>query len=133
MSREIGLRLKEIRTHLKMTQAQFGKKLDLKASAVAKYENGVNLPKGKILQALVSHYNVSLDYLVTGKGNLFMDDEDIQQLNRSKSIPEGDRELEDLFSLVTKIPWVRHVVLGHFQKFKLENRELIEKELKSGE
>jgi hypothetical protein len=31
--------------------------------------------------------------------------------------------------LVSSMSWVRHAVLSYFQRFKLENRELIQKEL----
>jgi hypothetical protein len=49
--------------------------------------------------------------------------------NRHKNIIKGDKELEELFSLVSSMSWVRHAVLSYFQRFKLENRELIQKEL----
>ena len=61
MSNEVGSRLKEIRQRLKMTQAQLGEKLGINGSAVAKHENGITFPTGKILNILASQYNVSMD------------------------------------------------------------------------
>ena len=49
--------------------------------------------------------------------------------NRSGNMVEGDKELEELFSLVTSISWVRHAVVGYFQRFRSEHRHLIEKGL----
>ena len=59
----------------------------------------------------------------------FYEDKDILDSIQSKNIMTGDKELEELFSLVSSMSWVRHAVLSYFQRFKLENRDLIEKEL----
>ncbi len=60
---------------------------------------------------------------------LFYEDKDTRDSNRYKNIIKGDKELAELFSLVSSMSWVRHAVLSYFQRFKLENRELIQKEL----
>jgi len=127
MSNEVGSRLKEIRQRLKMTQAQLGEKLGINGSAVAKHEKGICFPNGKMLDILATQYNVSMDYLLCGRGALFYEDKDNSGSNRLKNMIKGDIELEELFSLVSSKSWVRHAVLSFFQRFKLENRELIEK------
>ena len=129
MSNEFGSRLKEIRQRLKMTQEQLGKKLGVNASAVAKYEYEVTFPNINMLNILASQYNVSMDYLVCGRGTLFYEDKDTPDSDRYKNIIDGDKEMEELFSLVSSISWVRYAVLSYFQRFKLEHRHLMEKEL----
>ena len=129
MSKEVGLRLKELRQRLNMTQVQWGEKLGISGSAVAKHENGVTFPTVKMLNILSSQYNVSMDYLLCGRGTLFHENKDTSDSNRLKNIIKGDIELEELFSQVSSKSWVRHAVLSFFQRFKLENRELLEKEL----
>ena len=129
MFNEVGSRFREIRHKLKLTQQQLGDKLGINGSAVAKYENGVSFPTGKMLDLLASQYNVSMDYLLCGRGTLFYEDKDTPDWSRSGNMVEGDKELEELFSLVTSISWVRHAVVGYFQRFKLEHRHLIEKGL----
>jgi transcriptional regulator with XRE-family HTH domain len=129
MSNEVGSRLKEIRQRLKMTQAQWGEKLGINGSTVAKHENRITFPTGKMLNILSSQYNVSMDYLLCGRGTLFHENQDNFDSNLLKNIVNGDIELEELFSLVSSMSWVRHAVLSYFQRFKPENRELIEKEL----
>jgi DNA-binding XRE family transcriptional regulator len=44
MSNEVGLRLKELRQKLKMTQVQLGEKLGIKGTTLAKHENGICYP-----------------------------------------------------------------------------------------
>ena len=70
-----------------------------------------------------------MDYLLCGRGTLYYEDQDSLDSNRLRKIIEGDRELEELFFLVSSMSWVRHAVLSYFKRFKLENRELIEKDM----
>jgi len=126
MSNEVGLRLKEIRMKLKISQVELGKVLGINGSAVAKYENGVCSLNTRMLNILATKYNVSMDYLVSGRGTLFYGD---KESNRIKNIIREDKDLAELFSLVSSISLVRHAVLSYFQRFKLENREIIQEEL----
>ncbi len=129
MSKEVGSRLRELRQNLKMTQRQLGEILGINGSAVAKYENGISILNASMLNLLASRFNVSMDYLVCGRGKLFDDDKDKTESSRFY-IPSADKELSELFSFVSSISWVRHAVLSYFQKLIRENRELIEKDLK---
>jgi len=86
MSNEVGSRLKEIRQRLKMTQAQLGEKLGINGSAVAKHESGICFPTGKMLDILATQYNVSMDYLLCGRGTLFHENKDNSNSNRLKNI-----------------------------------------------
>ncbi len=127
MSNQVGSRLREARLKLKMTQKQLGKELGINASAVAKYENGICFLNTKMLNIIATKYNVSIDYLVSGRGTLFYEDKDNLDFNRIKNIIDEDKELEELFSMVSSMPLARHSVLSYFQRFKLENWEIIEK------
>ena len=82
-----------------------------------------------MLNVLASEYHVSMDYLLCGRGTIFHQEQDSMDSKGFEKILEGDKEMHELFSLVSLIPWVRYAVLSHFQVFKLEKRELIEKEL----
>jgi transcriptional regulator with XRE-family HTH domain len=114
MSTEVGSRLKEIRQRLKMTQAHLGEKLGVNGSSVAKQENGITFPTGKMLNILASQYNISMDYPLCGRWTLFYEDKDTPDSNRLKNIVKGDKELEELFSLVSSMSWVRHAMLSYF-------------------
>ena len=95
MSNEVGLRLKELRQKLKMTQVQLGEKLGIKGTTLAKHENGICYPTGKMLNILSSQYNVSMDYLLCGRGTLFHEDKDNSDSNRLKNIVKGDTKYGD--------------------------------------
>lgn len=124
MSR-IGARLREIRKRLNLTQDQFGAKFGLKRSAMGKHERGECSPTIKMLNTLAFQYNVSMDYLLCGRGQLFYKKDEADNEPQLKL----DKEMKEMVSLVNRLPLVRHTIMGYFQRFKIENRDLIAKEL----
>ena len=76
MSDKIGVRLKEIRKHFDLTQDEFAQKLDLSKSFVGKIEAGFQQPSATIMVKLFEIFNVSLDWLLTGRGQMFIMPED---------------------------------------------------------
>lgn len=50
-----------------MSQSQLAKELNVSPSTIGMYEQGRRVPELKILLAMAKLFNVSLDYLVTGK------------------------------------------------------------------
>lgn len=57
-------RLKELRTDNDMSQTQLAEILNLKASAISKYEKGLTQPGIETLKKLAGIYDVTIDYLV---------------------------------------------------------------------
>jgi hypothetical protein len=62
-----------------------------------------------------------MDYLLCNRGTLFY------EKNEGKDIM--DEEIKEMLALMSKVPLVRHSVMSYYRRFKLENQELIEKEL----
>ena len=97
-----------------------GRLLGLGKSGFGKYERMENFPNFKILQALATEYNVSMDYLIGSRGTVFYG----QYENR-----KDNDEMAEFLYLMENVPLVHHSVMSYFQKFKIENHEVIEKEL----
>ena len=68
---DVTLRLIELRKSLGYTQAQMGERLDVTREMVIKLERGGQLPSGKILLALIQSFNLSLDWLFYGGGDMY--------------------------------------------------------------
>ena len=67
----IGDQIIQIRTSAKLTQARFGAKLGVSASAVGNWENGFcDFPNAKI-QLLIESFRVRPEWLATGEGDIF--------------------------------------------------------------
>lgn len=65
-------RLKELRKALGMTQQEFADKLNIKRNTIANYEVGRNEPIDAVLALICREFNVSVDWLKYGKGEMFI-------------------------------------------------------------
>ena len=63
-----NLRLKNLRTSKKLSQAALAEKIGISQRAVSYYESGKDTPSLEILISIADFFNVSLDYLV-GRSN----------------------------------------------------------------
>lgn len=59
--------LKEIRKKKKLSQLKVAFDLSISREAISYYENGKRSPSIEMLVVFSEYYNVSIDYLVTGK------------------------------------------------------------------
>ena len=66
-----GKRLKEIRQHLKLTQGELGEHLNMSKQYFSKAETDKIVLNNKQLSVLCSEYQVNINYLLTGNGNMF--------------------------------------------------------------
>ena len=57
-------RLKELRVDNDMSQTELAEKLNLKASAISKYEKGITQPSIDTLKNLAEIFSVTVDYLI---------------------------------------------------------------------
>ena len=68
---EIGERIKEVRKHFKLTQAEFGERIGVKGNTIATYEIGRNAPVDAIFSLLCREYGVNEIWLRSGEGDMF--------------------------------------------------------------
>ena len=71
-------RIKKIRTALNLNQTDFGKKIGVKQTTIAGYENGVRQPLDTVIASICRVFSVNEEWLRTGKGEMFvaLDEED---------------------------------------------------------
>lgn len=62
--KEIGKRIKEIRTENKLSQKQFGEILSVSQDTISLWETGKSLPSAEFLIAISKTFNVSVDYIL---------------------------------------------------------------------
>ena len=86
---DIGTRIKSVRGSI--SQKEFAKNIGVHVTTLQLYETG-NIPKGDVLQRIHSMFGVSIDWLLTGEGEPYV--------NKERTvIPADGRELlgEDLW------------------------------------
>ena len=85
-----GSRLKKIRKELKLSQEEFGKKIGLTRAAIAAVEADNNKFSNDVLCKLILTFDVNVNYLLVGKGNIF-------------NAPEFEQVKDELAQQVRKI------------------------------
>ena len=70
--KQIRLRLKEVRKDLKITQREFGESAGIDRRYVAKVECGSQNPSFKFLRSVSIRHKISLDWLLYGVGEKFV-------------------------------------------------------------
>ncbi len=91
LKKEIALRLKEVRITLGYTQIDFSKELSITQGLYSKYERGVIELRDKIKERL-SQMGISLDWLLTGKDNMFIN----MVILENQSFLEHKREMDEI-------------------------------------
>lgn len=72
-------RIKTLRKTLKMNQNEFANKIHKVTRTLQKYESGEIVPDYSIVQLIAKTFNVNPDWLVTGDGEMFLDNTSRQQ------------------------------------------------------
>lgn len=119
--KEIGSRLEEIRKTLGLSEEQLISFLGVGRSGYAKYKYGISLPRLQTFVSLSDRFDISLDWLISGKGPVFFNDKaKPEDKNRLEPVMEDVKELVDQME---HIPLLRYQVLSFFQEFKLKHKE----------
>jgi len=67
----IHTRLKEVRTHFKLSIREFSKEIYFSHSVYGQVEYGTREPNNRIIQLIVSRFNVNKEWLLNGNGEMF--------------------------------------------------------------
>lgn len=68
-------RFKEFRKTLKLNQEELANKLEIPYQTISKYERGENKPSADVLTKLGEKCNLNIDWLLTGRGEMFINNE----------------------------------------------------------
>jgi len=83
-------RLRLLRLELGMTQIDFSRQLDVSQSNYSKYEKGIVEPPYSFVTKIKSLSDINFDWLLTGEGSMFLEEEDISNpLREMVSIERG--------------------------------------------
>lgn len=69
----MNTRIRELRKHLKMTQAEFGERIGVKQVTIAGYENGIRIPSDAIIKAIEREFPVNPQWLEDGVGEMIIE------------------------------------------------------------
>lgn len=118
----IGSRLKKVRFTLGYSQEKMAPHLGVQRTGYAKNEKGETLPGLYALTVLANNFKISLDWLLCNKGPMYYKEKGAEQGFGMEVIKE---DVQELLQYMDRIPLLRYEVLSFFQRFKVENKELI--------
>ncbi len=123
----IGQRLKEIRRQGRIQQKEMAATLNIAASYLCEIENGNAKPGPDFFIKVASEYNVNLNYLLLGTGDMFGAGNKIK--TKGFEIENGIESVEELNWLMEKSKFFRNAIMSMANKIVIEEEEIIKKGL----
>ena len=106
-------RVKMLRTTLKLSQEEFGKRIYASQSLLTEIESGNRKVNNRTIQLIVSEYNVNKDWLLTGNGGMF-------------SSPPPDLKKEKLLEIFNELDSMLqdYLLLQSRELLKIQNKKI---------
>jgi transcriptional regulator with XRE-family HTH domain len=114
---ELCERIKELRTSLKLSQRQFAKRIFVSQTLVNEIELGKLKVNVRILHLISYRFNVNIEWLKNGKGDMFFD-----------TPPDMDARLDRIIEIFNKLdrPLQDYLLLQSKELLKIQ-KETIDK------
>lgn len=125
----LGSRVKKTRKALGISQKDFAASLEMSGSYLSEIEHGNATPGFEFFYKASLKYNISLDYLFHGIGNMIKEIPK-EQGNKKQQYVENIQTLNELVWFMERSTMFRNTMMGFAQKFHYENEEIIKKNIK---
>ena len=126
LKKEIGSRMRKIRKTLSYTQEKMVSHFDIGRANYSRIEKGEVLPGATILSVLKTKFNVSLDWLITNQGKMFLKEKDKNVDKDKVDMGKYAEETRELLSYMEKVPMVKHAILSYFIQYRLQHKKIIQ-------
>jgi transcriptional regulator with XRE-family HTH domain len=126
---DIGERIKNIRKKLRLPQKDMAAGLHIAPSYLCEIEKGNGNPGPELFVRLSSEYNVNMNYLFTGKGDVFSD-APLKIKTQEFDVEDDIDTPEKLFWLLEKSVFFRGMIISHANKLLYQERETIKHSLR---
>lgn len=118
---QLGKRFKDFRKKLNLTQAKLAEALSCKQATIADYEKGRITPSAKILNIMVENYNLNVNWLLTGEGPMFLNQEpntnNVPAREETSKLKKLEEEIAALKKSITELE-------KECQELDIQNKEL---------
>lgn len=92
-------RIKQLRKHLHLNQADFGARVGVKGNTIGNYEVGLRNPSDAVIFSICREFNVNEEWLRNGTGEMFNNlsqDEELAYIV-GQALPQADDYVKDIF------------------------------------
>lgn len=105
-------RLKIIRTHLNLSQEEFGSRIGIKSRAhISSLESGSRNITDRIIKDLVSVYNVNEEWLRTGEGDMFLISDSVSLDSHAISCGLSSSDINVIKKFMSIYPSIKDILL----------------------
>ena len=129
----LGKRLQEVRKHYNLTVDQLAEKAGVKPRTLGSYERNEAKAPIELLEFMQQSFHVDLNWLVTGKGEMFLSPDqqaqsingnnNVQLNNASIHITHNQKEIEEIVNILKDLPERSIKKLYHLAELeRLENK-----------
>jgi transcriptional regulator with XRE-family HTH domain len=127
----INTKLKQIQQALKYTNTIMAQKMSITPGNYRRNAKRKAMPQTYTLYNLAASLDISLDWLLLDKGDMFCKDTeaDAEETPTPPAEQPLSSDLKELVDHMERIPLLRFEMLNHFHKFKEANRKIIEREM----
>lgn len=125
--KDIGARIKDIRKRLRISQIQMAETINITNSYLSDIETGKGNPGHSFFFKLAMAYEVSLNYLFLGKGEIFL--ETTRPNNPDDPKFPNIWTIEDLCWYMVRSPIFSQEIISYAAKFRYEHKNLIEMDM----
>jgi transcriptional regulator with XRE-family HTH domain len=122
LRKAISQRFTQLREALGLKHQQMADKLNVTRTVYTRYESGLFIPNLANLNHMAKQFNVSLDWLLTGNGEMFRP----KPVKTAKPLEISGDERE-MLELMHKTPTLRYKILLYFQEQKSQLNTLPDK------
>lgn len=129
----IASRLRKIRKYFGYSQDEMADLLGITKETYGKNERAYHLLQALTLGAIHEKLGISIEWLLFNRAPVFWNPDKKRKDMEFKGDISGNvpvtPELAEMIDLLNRIPFLRNLVLGYYQKLKLENQHLISESL----
>ena len=138
----VAERLKAIRAELQLSQKEFGARMGTSNTYISTLESAQTGPGYYTLYKLTKYYNINPLYLLHGKGPVFIDLEEKQEKEPKPEIEEkpeplpidnDNPQIREMLAYFERSPMVKYSILGYYSRFVIENKPLIDEDIREHE
>jgi transcriptional regulator with XRE-family HTH domain len=133
LKKAMGGRMRRIRKVLGFTQEKMVTFFDIGRANYSRIEKGEVWPSTCILHTLRTKFNISMDWLITNNGKMFIQEEEKRLYDKNFNFGEYSKEVNELFSYIENVPMVKHAILSYFLEYKVKNHGIIQRFLDGSE
>jgi len=120
-----------VRKAFGLTQEQFVENFEIGRANYARIESGEIFPGISIMNVLRSKFNISMDWLISNKGEMFLQEKKEEDIVLDYG--EDTEEIAEMLHIIQRIPRMKEEILSFFYDFRRKNKSILDRMLENEE